>query len=146
MSMASLKKAIMAASILAAVPGIALAHSGGAAIDPNGDNPNATILAGVNCSGGTDFLVAHIRDDSAPVPGLFLSLHIQKGLNMTSVTDTVSGDNFASAEARLAGGDGHYFMSLTKTAAGTRNFDVTWHCMNNNGDHTDTDIVVYQVQ
>lgn len=147
MSIASLKKAFIAASILAAaVPGIAQAHGGGGAIDPNGDNPSATILAGVNCSGGTDFLVAQVRDDSGFVPGLFLSLHLQKGLKMTSVTDTVSGDNFASAEAHLAGGDGQYFMSLTKTDAGTRNFDVTWHCMNNNGDHTDTEISVYQVQ
>lgn len=147
MNIAFLKKAFMAASILiTAAPGIAQAHGGGGAIDPNGNNPSATVLAGVNCSGGTDFLSAQVRDDSGFVPGLFLSLHLYKGQKMTSVTDTVSGDDFSSAEARLHGGDGQYLMSLTKTNAGTRNFDVTWHCMNNNGDHTDTEINVYQVQ
>ncbi|MDO9142649.1 MAG: hypothetical protein Q7U38_20195 [Methylobacter sp.] len=147
MKIASLKNLFITASILvAAASGIAHAHSGGGVIDPNGDNPSATILAAVNCTGGSDYLLAQVRDESAPVPGLLLSLHVHKGQKMTSITDTVPGDAFHSPEIRLDGGDGQYLMSLTKTNAGARNFDVIWHCMSNSGIHTDTDISVYQIQ
>ena len=65
---------------------------------------------------------------------------------MTSTTDTVSGDANYSEGIQLNGGDGVYYISATKTAAGARIFDVIWHCMDINNGHTDTDIAVLQFQ
>ena len=149
MKISSLKKAFLTASILIATghTGIALAHSGGAIIDPGSNNAHATDLATVTCGAGTDHLSAQVKDMSGPVPGLLLSLHLYKGNQMKSTTDTVSGDANYSPLIRLNGGPGVYYMSATKTNAGGRLFDVIWHCMaSDDATHTDTDLSVVQFQ
>lgn len=152
MKNASLKKAFITASILVALgyAGSAPAHSGGGIIDPAGNNASATDLAAVTCSddgnGAPHHLAAQIKDMSGPVPGLLLSLHIYKGNQMTTTTDTVSGDAAYSPLITLNGGAGVYYMSATKTNAGGRLFDVIWHCVTSNDVHTGTDITVLQFQ
>jgi hypothetical protein len=152
MKIASLKKAFITASILAVAgnTGIALAHSGGATIDSAGNNPRATDLAAVTCfddgGGAPHHLTAQVKDMSAPVSGLLLSLHLFKGNQMTSITDTVSGDRFYSPTISLNRGAGVYYMSVTKTKAGRRSFDIIWHCMTSGNQHTGTDIQVLQFQ
>jgi hypothetical protein len=152
MKNASLKKAFLTASILAAVgyAGAALAHSGGGAMDPGSNNASATDLAAVTCyddgNGAPDHLYGQIKDMSAPVQGLLLNFHIYKGLQMITSTDSVSGDANYSPVVKLNGGSGVYYISATKTAAGVRLFDVIWHCETSGGIHTGTDIVVYQIQ
>ena len=152
MKNASLKKAFITASILIAVghAGAALAHNGGGIIDAAGNNASATDLAAVTCfndgNGEPHHLYSRIKDFSNPVPGLLLSLHIYKGRQMTTSTDSVSGDAFYSPGVSLNGGKGVYYISATKTRAGLRRFDVEYHCVTSGGAHTGTDIVVYQIQ
>ncbi|TRW92800.1 hypothetical protein [Candidatus Methylobacter oryzae] len=152
MKIAFLKKAFMTALILFAVGNVdsALAHSGGGVLDPGGNNASATDLAAITCfddgNGTPHHLSAQIKDMSGPVSGLLLSLHIYKGIQMTTSTDTVSGDVGYSPEISLNGGAGVYYLSATKTGAGARLFDVVWHCLTSSGVHTGTDIVVYQAQ
>ena len=152
MKYVTLKKAFITASILAAVgyAGAALAHNGGGPIDSGSNNASATDLAVVSCyndgNGAPAYLFGQIQDMSPPVPGQLLSFHIQKGQQMITSTDTVSGDAFHSPAVRLNGGAGDYYISATKTAPGVRLFDVIWHCMTSSDTHTGTDISVYQVQ
>ena len=146
------KRVIVALSILLAVghANVTLAHSAGGAIDAAGTNANATDLAAVTCyddgDGPAAYLFVQIQDQSAPLQGLLMSIHIQKGLQMTTSTDAVSGDATASPGATLNGGNGIYYISATKTAAGTRIFTVTYHCMTSGNAHTGTDITLYQAQ
>ncbi|MGX2039218.1 hypothetical protein ACWJKU_03670 [Methylocaldum sp. MU1018] len=145
-------KAFISASILAALaqPGSVSAHSGGGLIDGGGTNASATDLAAVTCfddgNGTPHHLFGGIKDFSPPVSGLFLSLHIQKGNQMTTTTDTVSGDPGYSTGVELNGGAGVYYISVTKTKAGARTFDVVWHCMTQDNRHTGTEIQLLQVQ
>ncbi|MDD5320862.1 MAG: hypothetical protein PHD43_09675 [Methylococcales bacterium] len=152
MKIASLKKTFITVLILAAVEysGAALAHSGGGPIDSGSNNASATDLAAVTCfddgNGAPAKLFGQIKDMSPPVPGLLLSFHIFKGQQMTTSTDTVSGDASYSPGVSLNGGPGVYYISATKTAAGVRLFDVNWHCMTSGDIHTGTNITVLQVQ
>lgn len=142
-------KKVLATAAMLCVTGyadIAWSHSGGATTDGAGTNPSAAVLVAVTCGIGTDYLTAQIKDQSGPVAGLLLSLHLQKGSKMTSTTDSVSGDANYSPEVALSAGPGVYYMSITKTAAGARQFDASWHCMANSGEHTDTDLGVLQFQ
>ncbi|MDD2758802.1 MAG: hypothetical protein PHH11_00765 [Methylomonas sp.] len=148
----SLKKTLTVAIAMLAV-GLAQttwAHSGGGVIDAEGVNASATDLAAVTCSddgnGAPHYLMAQIKDTSEYVPGLLLSVHIYKGNKMTTSTDTVPGDAEYSPEVALYGGTGVYYLSITKTNAGSRSFDVIWHCMTAEGLHTGTDIAVVQFQ
>lgn len=152
MKNASFKKALVAVSLWLALghAGITLAHSGGAVLDPAGNNASATDLAAITCfddgNGAPHHLFGQVKDLSAPVPGLLVSFHIYKGLQMTTSTDTVSGDANYSPGVSLNGGPGQYLISVTKTSAGARTFDVVWHCVTSNDTHTGTDISVYQAQ
>ncbi len=156
--MALFKKFFVFASVLmvTSYSSLIMAHSAGATIDGSGGNANATDLAQVFCyddgNGQAHHLVVQIKDLSPPVPGLLLSAQIYGGNQMTNVTDTVSGDGFASNEAILVGGESLsdgvqlYYISVSKTKAGARNFEITYHCMTSYSTHTGTDITVLQVQ
>ncbi|MGZ8175000.1 MAG: hypothetical protein ACXW1Z_19995 [Methylobacter sp.] len=150
MKSTSFKTALVAVSILfsAGYADVVLAHSGGAVTDAAGNNAGATDLVAVTCSddgnGTPHHLTSQIKDQSGPVSGLLLSLHLQKGNQMKTATDSVSGDANYSPEISLNGGPGVYYMSITKTAAGARLFDIIWHCMTSDGQHTGTDIAVLQ--
>ncbi|MGZ4954202.1 MAG: hypothetical protein ACXV8Q_03740 [Methylobacter sp.] len=152
MKHALLKNAFISASLLVAVgyANFALAHNAGGPIDAGSNNASATDLAAVSCfddgSGTPSRLFAQIKDMSAPVPGLLTSFHIYKGTQMTTTTDTVSGDANYSAGVSLNGGPGTYYISVSKTDAGVRIFDIIYHCLTSGGDHTGTDISVFQVQ
>jgi hypothetical protein len=146
------KKTFITASILVAVGyvGTALAHSGGATVDPGSNNASATDLAAVTCfddgNGPPHYLFGQIKDLSQPVAGLLLSFQIYKGNQMTTITDTISGDANYSQGIKLNGGPGVYYISASKTRAGIRVFEVTWHCQTSSDIHTGTDLVVLQIQ
>jgi len=107
-------------------------------------------LAQITCSSEgsepTDHLLARIRDNSPPVPGLLVNLQIFKGNRAISITDTVSGDAEFSSFIPLQGGNGVYYVMVNKTNAGERAFDLEWHCTAASGAHTATDIGVLQFQ
>jgi hypothetical protein len=152
MKTVSLKKAFIAASILVVGghAGIASAHTAGGVIDAAGTNASATDYATVSCyddgDGPASFLFIQIQDQSAPVPGLLMSMQAAKGNQIITTSDPVSGDASASPGVQLWGGNGTYYINASKTAAGARLFTVTYHCMTSNGIHTGTDIGVLQIQ
>ena len=129
---------------------IGFAHSAGAITDADGNNANSTILAAITCEddghGEPEGLFAQIKDLSEPVEGLLISIQLYKGLIATSDTDMVSGDADYSEGVQLNAGPGVYQLMVTKTDFGPRVFDVIWHCMTEDHDHTGTDITLRQYQ
>jgi hypothetical protein len=148
MKFASLRKTFITASILvtAGHMDLTLAHSVSASIGAGSVNTGSSDLAVVTCAPGTDYFEAQIRDVASPVPGLLVNLHIVKGTQMKTIADTVSGDANYTPFIRVNGGPGIYYIAATTTTAGTRVFDLNYHCKANNGDHPDTDIAVLQVE
>ena len=149
----TLKKSLITTSILAAsvYAGIATAHTAGGVIDAAGNNASATDFATVSCfddgDGAPAYLFIQIEDQSAPVPGLLMTMLAAKGNQMVSTSDPVSRDSKAGPGVQLRGGDGTYYVAVSKTAAGARTFTVTYHCMTSNNVHTGTeDITALQLQ
>ncbi|SDY04144.1 hypothetical protein [Nitrosomonas sp. Nm33] len=144
------KLAVVSVIVTACYAATIGAHTAGATLDPAGNKATFTALARVTCfddgNGPADNLVARIRDNSPPIPGMFISLQLLKGSKAISVTDTTPGDAQFSQQVSLQGGNGTYFMMADKTIAGARDFEVDWHCMTANQVHTGTDIVVDQFQ
>ena len=122
------------------------AHDAGATMDPNGNVAAFTGYALVTCSGGSDNLVASIKDTSPSKDNLLVNLQIIKGNHAINTTDPVPGDGNFSPEVRVHGGDGVYQLLVNKTKAGARSFIVSYHCISANGVHTDTDITVQQFE
>lgn len=126
------------------------AHGGSATMDEAGNKASFTALARITCfddgAGPAQFLVARVRDNSAAVSGMFVSLQLLKGTRATSVTDLTPGDADYSEFATLSGGNGTYQLILNKTKAGARSFDLEWHCLTAANDHTGTDIIVDQFE
>ncbi len=124
------------------------AHGGGATMDIAGIFRSFTGVVLVSCfddgNGPAENLIARVRDNSPPVPGLLVNLQVFKGNKAINITDTVSGDADYSPFVTLHGGPGVYFMIIDKTDVGTRAFDVEWHCNTVDGVHTGTDISVSQ--
>lgn len=147
-----LQKILIMTSILVTTSYVSTvsADGGGATLDPNGNKATFTALARVTCfddgNGPADNLIARIRDNSPAVPGMFVSLQLLKGSKAISVTDTTPGDAQFSQQVSLQAGNGVYYMMASKTIAGARDFEVTWHCMTANQVHTGTDIVVDQFE
>ena len=146
------KVALSAAILSFGIYSTAHAHSyeGLATIDAGGNNPSATALALMTCfddgNGEPAKLFVQLRDKSAPVDGLLLSVQIYKGNKATSITDPVSGDANYSQAVELNAGPGTYWVMLNKTAAGPRRFDLIWHCVTADDIHTGTEIVIKQFQ
>ena len=144
-----LKKVLITASFVIGMGYGAIAQSYPSAsgiMDATGTNANATELGKVTCDPSSQYLAAEIQDQSAPVQGLLLSLHIYKGNQMTTATDPVSGDANASPIIAINGGAGDYYISATKTKAGLRSFTVTFQCLTSNFSLSNTSIVGLQLQ
>jgi len=124
------------------------AHGGGAVLDSAGDSRTFTGVAFITCfddgNGPAENLIARIRDNSPPVDGLLVNLHIFKGNKAVGISDTVSGDADYSPYVTLHGGSGVYNIIVSKTDAGARSFDLEWHCNTVDGVHTGTEIGVTQ--
>ncbi len=123
------------------------AHGGGATL---GYERSFTGVAVVTCTyegfgpAADYYLTAQIRDNSPAVPGLLTNLHIFKGNQAVSISDTIPGDANYSPFVELRGGTGAYFLIVSKTDVGERTFDLEWHCMAGNDTHTDTELGVTQ--
>lgn len=127
------------------------AHGGGGIVmDAAGVSRTFTGVVLVTCfddgNGPAENLIARIRDNSSPVPGLFVNLQLVKNNKAVNITDIVSGDADYSPFVTLHGGPGVYNMIINKTDVGERNFDVEWHCNTVDGIHTGTEISVSQFQ
>lgn len=148
----NIKHGCMFASCVLSLLGasVAFAHTVGGPIDVNSNNASATDLGYVYCSddgvGPADHLDVQIEDQSPPVPGLIVSVQLLKNNKMINISDPDSGDGKASPYVSLKEGNGSYFISVNKTKVGVRNFVINYHCMTASGDHTGTDVGVYQLQ
>lgn len=148
----SLNKTFITASILAVAgyAGMASAHTAGGVIDAAGNNASATDFASVYCyndgEGAPAYLSIQIEDQSAPVPGLLMTMMAAKGNQVITTSDPVSRDGLFSPAVQLRGGEGTYYITASKTAAGARLFTVSYHCMTSSGGHTGTDISAIQLQ
>jgi len=144
----TLLRAVLLAALLPA--GQVFAHGGGAVMDAAGNKASFTGLIRVTCfddgAGPAQYLMARVRDNSAVQAGMLVSLQLLKGVRATSVTDPVSGNADYSPYAVLAAGNGVYQLLLNKSLAGARSFDLEWHCMTANNDHTGTEVIVDQFE
>ena len=143
------KDVLVTATLFLSVAYGVIAHaypSASGVMDAGGNNANATDLGKVTCDAASQYLYAEIQDQSSPVPGLLLSLHIYKGNQMITTTDSVSGDANASPIISLNGGPGDYYISATKTSAGPRLFTVTFQCLTSNMALSNTGIAALQLQ
>lgn len=124
------------------------AHGGGSVLDAAGNSRTFTGVAFVTCfddgNGPAENLVARIRDNSPPVDGLLVNLHIFKGNKAVGISDTVSGDADYSPFVTLHGGTGVYNIIVSKTDVGERLFNLEWHCQTADNIHTGTEIGVTQ--
>lgn len=145
----TIKKSLVAAFIAFTLgyASLSSAHSAGA---PTGESRTFTGLAQITCfndgNGDADNLIARIRDNSEPVPGLMVNLQLYKGNKAVSISDTVSGDADFTDFVTLQGGPGTYYLIVNKTDVGVRDFDIDWHCQTATGVHTGTDISVKQFE
>ncbi len=130
--------------------GSVMAHTAGGPIDAAGNNAHATDYGYISCyddgNGPAEYLLVQIEDGSPPVPGLLVSLQVFKDNKMINVTDPISGDGVPSVPVKLQGKNGTYNIAINKTAAGKRDFSVTYHCETSGDIHTGTDIGVFQLQ
>lgn len=145
------KSALTLCWLTVCLPQVGLAHSVAGPIDVDGKNPSATHLASISCfddgNGPADYLTVQIKDLSAPVNGLLISVQISKDDKMTNTTDPISADNAFGPLTSLRAGNGSYSVSINKTAAGIRNFALDYHCLTREGLHTGTDIgKIFQLQ
>ena len=118
----------------------------GTTLDPAGNNASATDLAVASCPEGTHHFSAAVQDNSSPVNGLLVSVHIFKENKMTTATDSASGDGGWSDIISVNGGAGNYYVSIRKTNVGARNFTIGWDCQDANNNSTGTNIQVLQLQ
>ena len=142
----SLRKDLIAAFFVCAVgyAGVSSAHDAGATLDPEGNSESFTGMAFITCFEGSDRIEVSIRDSSPPVPGLLVNVQVYKGDKANSITDTISGDADWSKTIALQGGVGTYWLLVNKTDIGARAFEVRYHCLAADGEHTETAIGVSQ--
>jgi hypothetical protein len=136
--------------LLASATQLTLAHSARDVFDPLGDRAEFTALARATCSdngsGAPASLTVRIRDNSAPEAGQYLSLHLLRGTQAISITDTTPGDAAFSDHIAIVGGPGVYTVMMTHTRAGARDFDIEYHCLTADGAHAGTSMIVDQFQ
>ena len=82
----------------------------------------------VQCGSGTTNLSVKIRDLSVSAATPLLSIQVFKDNRATNTTDTVPNDAAYSSPASLVGGDGYYYMTVDKTATGSKNYHIVLHC------------------
>ena len=88
-------------------------------------------------------------EDAAPVAAPLVSVQVQRGLTVVSVTDRTDGDLVASTEVALDGGGGVYDVLVDKTGAGSETYTLVFHCytgLGGTGLHTGTSIATRQNQ
>lgn len=121
---------------------LSIAHTASGPLDYSGVGASASDILTVDCfndsNGEPDHLVASVEDLSPAAASQIVSLQIFKDNKMINTSDTSSAAGGASPEAKLSAGSGTYRITLTKTAAGVRNVNVTYHCETSSNAHTGT--------
>lgn len=142
----AMKTALVTASFLIAVghTGIASAHSQAGALS---SKARATDLYRITCStdagGETDRLRIRVRDED-PVEKPIVSAQVRKGVLATNTTDAKDGNKARSPRVYTNGGNGAYYVTVTKTRKGAETYTFEYHCETETGSHTDTTITTLQ--
>lgn len=146
----TLKKVAVTASLLISVvyTSIASAHDQGGSL---GAAAGATDMYQITCYDAQDGTgpSEHLRVsviDAAPVAVPRVSAQVTKWGWALNTTDAVDGNTAYSPEIRFYGGDGSYLVAIDKSAAGSENYNITYHCQGKTGLHTGTYIYPLQNQ
>jgi hypothetical protein len=143
-----LNTTFIATSLLltASYTNIASAHNASGSL---GQAASATDLYMVSCFDNGDGTGVSARlamqvADLAPAAAPKVSVQVIKGVSAVTSTDSKDGDAKYSPFVYSNGGDGSYYVSVSKTAAGAENYDLDFHCQNAAGGHTGTTIQMLQ--
>jgi hypothetical protein len=144
MQKSTMKKMLLTSAILIAAgqAGIAAAHDRN---DSLGAAARSVDYVQVTCGIGTDHLLVAI-DDVATVDHIQMSVLVHKGISAASAT---APDGGTSPSITLVGlpGNGVYNVFMSKTAGGSANYHLLFHCQNADGTvHTATTLAVKQDQ
>lgn len=144
MKTTTLKKSLMAASLLAAAGfiGTASAHTQTGSL---GTTATATDYYQVTCGTGTTKLYLRVSDTSAS-DSVLVSAQAQKGTVAINTTDPTGGDGVYSPSVTLSSSTGVYDVLVDKTAANTQNYTLEVHCQDNAGVEKSTTVVSKQNQ
>ena len=131
-------------------PGLAAAHNQNGAL---GSGAAATDYYQIVCSddgaGPPQSLTVQIRDE-APVAAPLVSVQVRAGDQLANTTDATDGDASLSPAIHVNGGpQAVYEVLVDKSAAGSENYLLTFHCVtgpDGTGLHTGTDLFVRQNQ
>ncbi len=118
--------------------GLAAAHDINGAL---GKTAGATDYYQVDCfddgNGATAYLIVEIKD-LPPVVSPMVSVQVTKGKLARNTTDAVDGNAAFAPIVNLPGGNGSYFLTVDKTAAGIDTYNLQVHCETSAGQHTGT--------
>lgn len=89
----------------------------------------------------TDFLELKVLNSTSSSP--LISVQTQIDLLAANTTDPDSGGSSFSPVSEVHGGNGVYFVTVTKTGVGSANYTIDYHCLNG-AIHTATDITQLQ--
>jgi hypothetical protein len=148
MKRTNLKNAVVAVSFLAAA-GHAAISSAHTTVGALGAGAGATDHYQVICStdsGGVTGRLGIRAIDKAPKAAPMVSVQTRKGAVATNSTDAVDGDAAYSPMSYNKGGNGVYYVTVTKSWGGAENYTLDYHCQTNSGVHTGTSIVQLQNQ
>ena len=143
----NLKQGLVVLALLV-LPSLVWAHS--VLNQPIGATVGATDYYQVKCSnngtGNTERLEIQIKDNTAGAS--ILSAQVQKGLFAANTTDPVGNDDFGNSSplVSVAGGNGIYDVTVNKTTAAARSYDLSYHCKTKTNAHAGTTIAQKQNQ
>ena len=127
----------------------AVAHTQNGSLGATASSTDFYQITCLDDGSGTPVSLGVEIEDAAPAAPPLVSVQIQRGLLIVSVTDRTDGDGQPSTEVFLNGGPGVYDVLIDKTAAGAENYTLDFHCFtgpDGTGIHTGTSIVTRQNQ
>jgi hypothetical protein len=106
-------------------------------------------------SSAIDYYQVHCFDEGGSGPTAHLSVAVKNNTNSaaklsiqairdngaTNSTDAVNANAAYSPNILQAGGDGYFYLTVNKTAAGAVNYSIQFHCQTSDNQHSGTDIV-----
>jgi len=155
----SLNKPLLTASAAVAIAWAsqAPAHECTGTLDPSGTKANDTLVIAVGCVSNTpyppSYIYVSVQDFTASGNNSLISAQVfdyYGGRKMLNTTDTTPGTGSGSPAVQLYGqlvaGVQAYFLSVNKTAAGRKEFQLTYHCKDTQNNHILTYRTYFQSQ
>jgi hypothetical protein len=127
---------------------IASAHNSSGSLGQTAGSTDLYIASCFNNNDGTgDSVRLAIQvADLGPVAAPKVSVQVLKGVAAATSTDSKDGDSKYSPFVYNNGGNGSYYVIVSKTGTGVENYDLDFHCQAASGAHTGTSIQMLQNQ